>query len=194
MMTNTLFSRLRAPFKRLTRDSKGVAAVEFALIFPVMLALYLGSVEITGGVQTNKNVGKTAYMVGDLITQQETISRSDLSAIAQIGEALLFPYQETKPTITMVGIQIDNDPTAAARATWSGRYRDGTLSRPLSAGQIVNIPSRLRIPGTFLVQVRTDLDYKPIVTWTTESGGLINMDETYYLRPRLADAIVCTDC
>lgn len=194
-MTNkTLFSRFGARCKRFTRDSKGVAAVEFALIFPVMLALYLGSVEISGALQANKNVGKTASMVGDLITQQETITRSELSAIAEIGEALLFPYQETSPTITMVGIQIDNDPTAVARAAWSGRYRNGAFSRPVPNGQIVNIPSRLRIPGTFLVQVRTDLDYKPIVTWTTESGGMINMDETYYLRPRLSDTVDCTDC
>ncbi|MGB7432830.1 MAG: TadE/TadG family type IV pilus assembly protein [Ahrensia sp.] len=194
-MTNkTLFSRLRTPFKRFTRDAKGVAAVEFALIFPVMLALYLGSVEISGGLQTNKNVGKTASMVGDLITQQEDITRAELTAIAEIGEALLFPYQETSPTITMVGIQIDNNPTAAARVAWSGRYRNGAFSRPLPVGQIVNIPSRLRIPGTFIVQSRTDLDYKPIVTWTTPSGGLINMDETYYLRPRLSDTVDCTDC
>lgn len=194
MTDKTLFSRLRGQISRFKRDGEGVAAVEFALIFPVMLALYLGSVEISGALQANKNVGKTASMVGDLITQQETITRSELSAIAEIGEALMFPYQETTPTITMVGIQIDNDATAAARVAWSGRYRNGSFSRPLPAGQIINIPSRLRIPGTFIVQARTDLDYKPIVTWTTESGGLINMDETYYLRPRLSDAVDCTDC
>lgn len=194
-MTNkSIFSRLRGPLTRFKQDSKGVAAVEFALIFPIMLALYLGSVEISGAFQTNKNVGKTASTVGDLITQQDRITRSELTSIAEIGEALLFPYQETSPTITMVGIQIDNDPTAAARVAWSARFRNGALSRPLSAGQIINIPSRLRIPGTFIVQSRAELDYKPIVTWSTETGGVIDMEEIYYLRPRLSDAVICADC
>jgi Flp pilus assembly protein TadG len=39
-----------------TGDQKGVAAVEFALIFPVMMVLYLGSVELLQGISINRQV------------------------------------------------------------------------------------------------------------------------------------------
>lgn len=194
MTKKPLLSRIRAHLTRFKHDGEGVAAVEFALIFPVMIALYLGSVEISGAFQTNKNVGKTSSMVGDLITQQDDITRNELQAIAEIGEALLFPYQETKPEITMTGIQIDNNAAATARVSWSQRYQNGSMSSPFATGQIVTIPSRLRIPGTFIIQSTTKLDYKPIVTWSTEGGGFINMNETFYLRPRLSDTVNCTNC
>ena len=37
-------------FRRFARDRRGVSAVEFALLAPVMIGLYLGCVEISDGV------------------------------------------------------------------------------------------------------------------------------------------------
>lgn len=194
MAFSKLIQRFTIKFAHLKGDAKGVAAVEFALIFPVMLGLYLGSVEISGALQANKNVGKTASTVADLITQQDEISRSEIKAISEIGEALLFPYTETRPAITVVGIQVEDKPNPKAFVAWSKRYRNGSLSTPFAVGQEINIPARLKIRNSFLVRSTTALRYKPLVTWSTESDGLIRMNETYYLRPRLSAKIDCIDC
>jgi Flp pilus assembly protein TadG len=51
-------------------DRRGVAALEFALIAPTILLLYLGSIEVTMGLDVNKNLGRATSMVADLVTQQ----------------------------------------------------------------------------------------------------------------------------
>jgi Flp pilus assembly protein TadG len=194
MTLSKIAQRLTTSAARLKGDAKGVAAVEFALIFPIMLALYLGSIEISGALQANKNIGKTASTVADLITQQDDITKAEFRAIAEIGEAMLFPYTETKPLVEVVGIRIDNSPTPKAIVEWSQRYNNGALSRPIPPGQEITIPANLLIPNTFLVRGSADLKYKPLVTWSTQSGGIMNMSETYYLRPRLSSTITCADC
>lgn len=71
---------------------RGVAGIEFALIAPILVLIYLGLVEITMGIGVNKNPGRVTSMVADLVTQQATVSTTDLSNIMQIGQATLLPY------------------------------------------------------------------------------------------------------
>ena len=88
------------------RDRRGVAALEFALIAPVMIALYMGSVEATAGLDLNKNLGRATSMVADLVTQQQTITKADIKNIMDIGTATLLPYTRDTPQITITAIDI----------------------------------------------------------------------------------------
>lgn len=179
---------------RLARDRRGVAAVEFAFVFPILLVLYMGSVEITDALAINKRVGKVASSVADLITQSDVTTRAELRSIAEIGEAILYPYRETSPVITMVGIRMDDTPTATARVAWSARYSGGGMSTPLQVGSVITVPASLRVQDSFVVMTETQLRYKPIVTYVSEGNGIINMGETFYLRPRLSAEVECPDC
>ena len=51
---------LPRPLARLCRDRRGVSAVEFAMVAPLMIALYLGCVEISDGVAVDRKVTLTA--------------------------------------------------------------------------------------------------------------------------------------
>ena len=55
LMTRALFT-----LSRLARDRRGVSAVEFALVAPLMIGLYLGCVEISDGVAADRKVTLTA--------------------------------------------------------------------------------------------------------------------------------------
>ena len=47
---------LRRRFDALRLDARGIAAVEFAFVLPIMLTLYLGCVEVTQGVIANRQI------------------------------------------------------------------------------------------------------------------------------------------
>ena len=47
MASQACVSNLRDRLTRLAGDERGVSAVEFALLLPVMLTLYLGGVEVS---------------------------------------------------------------------------------------------------------------------------------------------------
>lgn len=198
MTTNKGFPSAKSLPRHFAKDRKGIAALEFALIFPVMLLLYLGSVEIGLAINTNKNIGKVSSSVADLLTQSETVSVSDISSIAQIGEAIMLPYDETKPTITMVGIKIEDKPNPTkAHVTWSRKYSNGSMTEPLAPGSEIAIPANLMIQDTFVVMSTAEITYIPIIGYVAHANGTapnIDMAETYYLRPRMSDTVTCTNC
>jgi Flp pilus assembly protein TadG len=186
------------------RDRTGVAALEFALIAPLLLALYFVTMEVAQAIAVDKKVARVGSMVADLVTQMPEISKSELNAIMSIGEATLQPYNRSKPTITITAIEVTDETTPKAQVEWSRKLVDGAPSPGLAKDEIItNLPPALKIKGTFLVRVESSLAYKPVITWVasgkttlglTAAFDVISMKETYYLRPRRSTAIPCSNC
>ncbi len=73
----SIFSRLSLS-QRVTRfrhDERGVSAVEFAMLLPLMITLYLGTVEISQGVGIDRKVTLTTRTVADLASQVSSMER-----------------------------------------------------------------------------------------------------------------------
>ena len=197
----TLFT-IRSMATRFVRDRRGIAAIEFAMVVPLMLAMYLGTMEMSGGISVNKKVSRVSATVADLVTQQTSVTKADLEGILKIGEAVLFPYSADKPEIVIVGIDVDSSYPQGGKVVWSRRYNEGAFDGGLTKGNDVWVSDSLRTDGTFLVRVDTSLDYAPLVHWLigdsvgkVKNGvGVIEMSERYFLRPRLGGIIDCINC
>ena len=188
---------------RFCRDQRGVAAIEFAFIVPVLLIMYFVTMEASQAIETSKKVSRIGSMVADLVTQQQSVVKADLDAIMQIGTSTLQPYNRSTPTIIITAIQITTDPTPKVLVAWSRKLVNGTTSADAAANSATTVPSSLKVAGTFLIRVESDLGYKPIITWSADNAnrlGLtsafsnISMSETYYLRPRRSPTVTCSDC
>jgi Flp pilus assembly protein TadG len=62
MLKNSMFGWI----SRFARDRRGVSAVEFAFIAPVMIGLYLGCAEISDGVAADRKVSLVAGALSNL--------------------------------------------------------------------------------------------------------------------------------
>ena len=186
---------------RFWRDGRGVAAVEFAFIVPVLLVMYFVTMEASQAIETSKKVSRIGSMVADLVTQRPSVVKADLDAIMQIGTSTLQPYNRSSPTIIITAIQMSSDASPKVQVAWSRKIVAGTAS----AGGITSatVPASLKVPNSFLIRVESDLGYKPIITWSangsqtlglTSAFNNISMSETYYLRPRRSPTIPCGDC
>ncbi|QND51775.1 pilus assembly protein [Phyllobacterium sp. 628] len=182
-------------------DRRGVAAMEFALIAPVMIMLLLGSVEITTGLDVNKKLGRATIIVNDLVTQQQAIVKNDLDDIMAIGATTLLPYQRDLPqiTVTAINIPLTGSPTVA----WSRRMVNQTVSTPYTKGSNITVDANLNNPGTSIVRVETQIAYIPLIAWTIKntvntsvgtSGPGLAMSKTYYGRVRQGPSVACSDC
>ncbi|WP_044548877.1 TadE/TadG family type IV pilus assembly protein [Mesorhizobium japonicum] len=185
-------------------DRKGVAAVEFALIVPILLIMYFMTMEASQAIETSKKVSRIGSMVADLVTQQPTIVKADLDAIMKIGTSTIQPYNRSTPNITITAIQVTTDTPPKVLVVWSRQVANGVYSAAAAAGTTTTVPATLKVAGTFLIRVDSNLSYTPIIGWTTDTQqklGLtksltttIPMGETYYLRPRRSLTIPCGDC
>lgn len=189
--------------RRFLADRNGVAALEFALIVPLLLMLYFVTMEVSQAIETNKKVGRVASMAADLVTQQQDIYKADLEGIMRIGESTLQPYNRSVPSITLTAIEVTDETTPKVLVVWSRKLVNGSFSAGPVKGTPTTIPDALKIKGSFLVRAESSLAYEPVITWTAQQKttlGLtsafdgISMKETYYLRPRMSTSIPCTDC
>lgn len=197
-------------FRALTRllsDRRGVGAVEFALIAPIMFIMYFVTIEASQAITTNKKVGRIASMVADLVTQQDRITGVEADAIMEIGQSIIQPYTRSKPTITITAIEITAaNPTSQVRVAWTRRLAGEKCPAPPplpAAGSTTTVPAALNIPGTFLIKVESDMCYKPMIFWDEDQQGALGfagafnnipMDEIYYNRPRMSPTVPCPDC
>src|SRR6266540_3741741 len=67
--------------RSLVRDQRGVSAVEFAMLLPLMVTLYLGTVEISQGVGIDRKVTLTTRTVADLTSQVISVTSTEMSSI-----------------------------------------------------------------------------------------------------------------
>lgn len=196
-------ARLRGRLSHLARDRRGVAAVEFAFIAPLLLCMYFVTMEVAQGIETNKKVSRVGSMVGDLVTQQQSTTKTEIDAIMAIGEALLEPYGRSNPEIIITAIEITDEASPKVKVVWSRKLKDGVASAGAAAGTATSVPASLKIRNSFLIRTESRLEYEPVITWAAESKqplGLasafdgISMGETYYHRPRMSHSIPCSNC
>ena len=199
-------SRISLIWKKAMRffpDRRGVAAVEFALIVPLLFVMYFVTMEASQGFETSKKVGRISSMVGDLVAQQTSVAKADLTAIMKIGNSTLQPYNRSVPDIIITAIKISTDATPKVQVAWSWKVVNGLYTVDAVKDSTTTVPTTLKIGGTFLIRVETILGYKPMVTWSQDNEerlGLtsafdhIKMDETLYFSPRRGLTIPCSDC
>lgn len=97
MKNSKLYKKLVSHFpiaQALAKDEKGIAAIEFAFVAPIMIAMYFGMTEIAMGITADRNVAHATSVTGDLATQVASVTAADMSDIMTAALAVL----NTKPT------------------------------------------------------------------------------------------------
>jgi Flp pilus assembly protein TadG len=177
--------RRKGLISRLAGDERGVSAVEFAMIAPVMIAFYFGMAEFCQGYMAQKRMGHVSAMVADLVAQEETVATANLDDIFQIGGLIMKPFSTTplKQRISSV-----TQTAGIARVTWSrGR---GMAARPVN--ETITLPAGLISNGESIIVSEATYDYDSPVDYLMPA--VTRFSHIYYLRPRTVDNVTCTNC
>jgi Flp pilus assembly protein TadG len=177
---------------RLRKSTEGVGAVEFALIVPILLIIYLMSFEITVAISVVRKVTRSASDIADLTTQKSPIDKSYLATMPYVANAILAPYSSTGLTVKISGITVDS--LSVAKIAWSWQT-GGT--KPYTAGTSVTIPTDLAIPNSFLVHSELSLPYSLLFYLPGLSGTQtksLTIRKEFFYRQRTGSSITCTDC
>jgi Flp pilus assembly protein TadG len=173
---------------RLARDQRGVSAVEFAMLLPLMLTLYLGTVEVSRGVGIDRKVTLTTRTVADLASQVQSISNSDMTNLLNASAAVIMPY-DTTPLMVKVS-EVTIDANGVAKVVWS----DALNTTKESVGSTVTLPAALNVASTSLIWSEVSYAYQPpigkqILVYLGLPSGTINLSDQIYMRPRLSDTV-----
>jgi Flp pilus assembly protein TadG len=163
------------------RDHRGISAVEFAMILPLMVTMYLGVTEVSRGVAIDRKVTLTTRTMADLASRVTSINNADMSSLLNASSAVIAPYQASPLKIVLSAVSIDAN--GVAKVAWS----DALNGTARSVGSTVTLPTVLNVANTQLIWSEVSYTYNP--TFGYVLTGNINLSDQIYMRPRLSDAI-----
>jgi Flp pilus assembly protein TadG len=179
--------------RRLRRDDQAVAAVEFALIVPLLITLYLGSIEAAALFTVDKRVSSISSTVGDLVAQWDpetegtlgTGSGGELTDYMNASTGIMTPYTTSGLTIVVSLVQVKDNGTT--KVLWSIANGTGATARTVNPPYTdassadtseMNAVSR----GGCVIASEVTYSYLPVLgaVFTTA----INLRHTNYFLPR----------
>jgi Flp pilus assembly protein TadG len=172
-----IWLRMRRRVSELSGNNSGLAAIEFAMIFPLMAMMLIGTYEFSAGVAIDRKVTIMARTLSDLTSQNDKVTDDKLTNFFNAGNAIMTPYPSTPVEGTITELWI-NPTTLKARVQWS----KGVSAR--SAGDIVEIPDALKIGDTYLILSEVKYKYVPSVAWFINKVSGITLSDVSYTRPR----------
>ena len=170
---------------RLRGDLRGVSAVEFALLAPVMIAFYFGLAEFCQGYMAQKRMGHASAVVADLVAQSDAITSTEASDIFKVADLVMQPFSSSP--LKQRASSLTRDSYGVVRVDWS----QGSGMTERSTGSTVTIPDGLIENGESVIMTEVTYDYDSPVDYLMPS--ITRFSQTYYLRPRTVDKVGYTN-
>ncbi len=178
----------RTRYRRLTRcrflaRENGTALIEFALVFPILVVLFLGLVEFGEAFSVSRKVDSVAATTADLVSQVETLTSADYSDIVLVANELIKPYSNAPMSLVISSVVADdaNERTVA----WSCATGGGTARTVDSV--VKDLAAGLTEPGSSLILVEASYQFTPVVGLYLL--GTHDLKSSAFFRPRLTSSI-----
>jgi Flp pilus assembly protein TadG len=165
-------------------STRGVAAIEFAMIMPVLAILFLASFDGGRAIAIYMKVRSATYALDAITNQYTQIQSTDMSSIVGATSVILAPYSSTPVAVTISQISVNS--ASNATVSWSYSF-NGTA---LTQGATVTVPSTLSTCGTYpcyLVFGQVSYSYTPIFGFF---GSSINLSDNLYVTPRSSKCVL----
>ncbi|MBU6405657.1 MAG: pilus assembly protein [Alphaproteobacteria bacterium] len=165
------------------RESRdGVAALEFALIAPMMFLLLFMSFELTDAAAANSRAEIAAGSLADIVSRDVVVTDEEVEDLFAAVPWLTHPTEASRVTARITSVFIDED--GVAEVQWS----EGAGMTPLAPGTTIAIPEGMQIPNSGLVVGETLIDYEPPLGLF--SAMPFEIAKVEYRRPRIADPVI----
>jgi Flp pilus assembly protein TadG len=193
--TSRLWLRARLSAAGLLRDQSGIAATEFAVIVPIMLVMFFGTVEISSGVAANRKVTLVARTVSDLTAQSAAAADdSYLQNVFTASISVMAPYSATPTKATVSEIYIDSNQVAKIQWSKAASISSGATQATLgtsvhNAGDTITVPAALLVKQTYLIFSEVSYLYTPTIGYVMGKSG-VTLSDVAYTRPRQVPCVI----
>lgn len=189
-----MIARLRQWLKALRHAQQGVAAVEFALVVPIMLVIYMGTLEASSLITMDRKVQSVAGAVGDLVARADkTITESRIRDYFRAASGIMTPNDANGVEQIVTAVNVSS--TGVTSIAWSRGYKNGsylTTTRrvvgttfPLPAEMIAISKGRQVIAGEAIQP------YRPMLGLVFDQT--VNLYRSSFYLPRFEGTITVTN-
>lgn len=168
--------------RRIRKDQRGVAAIEFALIAPVAILLYCGFAELTMAMMAERRAAHAASVVADLVAQSTQVTTAELNDIFTVGNSILYPFPS--PPLQLRVTSVTADAQGVPRVTWSQGHGMGALT---GGAAVSGFPPTLLVAGDSVIEADVQYAFTSPLRMTLPNA--LNFSQTFYLKPRRSNSV-----
>ena len=182
---------MRSFVSRLRHDARGVSAMEFALILPMLLMFSAGTIEYSRLIMVTQKLQSGAFILADLTARDQELSTEQLGHIFLAIDQVTQPFDfasSGRAIVTSIGADPDDDPIVNWQCAGSGTL-DAVSELGTDAGEAVALPDDLSIvEGETIRPVRVDGDRRGYVIAVADTN--LQALERAEAAARLFDVVV----
>jgi Flp pilus assembly protein TadG len=186
---------IAGPFRRLSRlaerlrvDRRGVSAIEFALIMPILVVLLAGTVDLGQALIANRKVSQISSTVADMISRSSSWKTADVNVILAGSATIMQPFSTTGLTIQLAVVDVAAD--LSTKVNWSVGYQTTALAK--GAASPLDIPTDVKTAGVQMIVVETKYSLvTPFTSLLSAATGVTSYtyDKFHFTRPRIGDTL-----
>jgi Flp pilus assembly protein TadG len=180
-MLQKFSSRQTSMLRSLRRDNRGVAAVEFAMIVPIMLSLFIGTVEMSQAITVNRRVSQIAYTTSDLVSRETTISVTQLGNVTELAKVLMRPYDTGPLKISIINVVADINDEKINKVAWSHQFQGGVNGA--ADGSSYSMQDGTTSKGCAVIIAEVAYNYTPIL-FAKYMPGVTELKDKFMFKPR----------
>lgn len=164
--------------RRFARDGAGAAAIEFALVFPVIFLFYMAAADGFQAYLAQRNVAHLAATMADITSRNRTVSTADLNDILGASASMMYPLPNVRLQQRISSISADASGNIAT---------DWSVKKDYSLTEAPSVPVGYLRSNESVVVTDVIYDYKP--TFAFFLPKTIRMTRHAYSRPRLSTKV-----
>lgn len=180
--------RLKGVSTRYEDDNSGVAAIEFAIIAPIMIMMYFGLAEIAWAISQDRKISHAANVAGDLATQVSEIKSADLDEIMTATLKTIDVDDVNNITLEIASYRLDasGNPELVGKA-----MLNGAGSGRLKPFDPATLDARILNENSGVVVSRISYAFEPLKLRYFDST--LNLRENFLLKPRRSSEVLIGD-
>lgn len=175
--------------RRLYDDTRGVAAVEFAMILPIMFFLFVGTIEFSQALTVDRRVTQSASSTADLIARapKEGLTAAQVDSELRIIEQLMRPYDSSPLTVRIISVLARENKSGSLQywVDWSRDNQGGTPYTRNSEYGGGKMPDGLLVSNESVIIAEATYNYTPLI-FNYFIKNAFDLKDTFYLKPRNA--------
>ena len=158
-------SRLNRSLIALGRDRRGAAAVEFAVLAPLLTLMLLGTIELARAINIDRVFTQATDTAGDLVAREEYMGATssdaqlNLSKIVDSAKLIMQPYDPSAFTGGIMSVQVSPTNANDTRVVWSYPINGGSVK---SKCDTYPLPAGLVPKGGSTIVVESNYSFKPL--------------------------------
>ena len=186
MAKRSVLSRLNPRLKwrgirGLRYNEQGISAVEFALIAPLLIILYLGAIEVSLLMEVDRRVTQTSASLGDLTARLSTVTDSDMAEMFAAAKVLMEPYDASTAQMRITSIVDNGD--GIPKVAWSDAYNMSAYTK----GTTLTMPTGIMPDSGSIIMAEVSYEYVSNFGYVVSTSK--NISDKFYLRPRRVSEI-----